>query len=114
MSQASDPPHLTRRSIAAAVTLVQKRLGAERHARVQGLRGSARAAYLAALYRARPRPMLVLAPIAAAAETLAADLNFWLGEEAASSVLRKRVHVMPAWDVSPFAPVAPAGPGTGT
>ena len=56
MSQASDP-NPTRRSIAAAVTLAQKRLGAERHVRVQGLRGSARAAYLAALYRAQPRPM---------------------------------------------------------
>ena len=107
MSQPADP-NPTRRSIAAAVTLVQKRLDADRHARVQGLRGSARAACLAALYRARPRPMLVLAPSAGAAETLAADLNFWLGEEAASSVLRKRVHVMPAWDVSPFAPMSPS------
>ena len=111
MSQSSDPKP-TRRSIAAAVTLVQKRLAAERHARVQGLRGSSRAAYLAALYRAAPRPLLVLAADAGAAETLAADLLFFLGEEPALSVLRKCVHVMPAWDVSPFAPVSPE-PGDG-
>jgi len=107
MSQSSDPSP-TRRGTAAAVTFVQKRLAAERRARVQGLRGSSRAAYLAALYRAAPRPLLVLAPDAGAAETLAADLHFFLGEEPALSVLRKRVHVLPAWDVSPFAPVSPS------
>jgi len=107
MSQASDPSP-TRRSIASAVTLAEKRLAAERRARVQGLRGASRAAYLAALYQAKPRPMLVLAADAGAADTIAADLHFFLGEERASSVLRKRVHVMPAWDVSPFAPVSPS------
>ena len=80
MSQASEPIP-TRRSTASAVTLVRTRLAAERQARVQGLRGSSRAAYLAALYRAAPRPFLVLAADAGAAETLAADLHFFLGEE---------------------------------
>ncbi|MEW6271568.1 MAG: transcription-repair coupling factor [Thermodesulfobacteriota bacterium] len=98
----------SRRSLAAAITLVQKRLGTQREARVQGLRGSARAAFVAALHRALPRPIVVLAPDAGAAETLASDLHFFLGEEPAQSALRKRVHVLPAWDVSPFAPISPS------
>src|SRR4051794_462039 len=107
MSQATEQKQ-SRRSVAAAVGLVRDRLARERRALVQGLRGSSRAAYLAALYRAAPRPLLVLTPSASAAETLAADLHFFLGEEPALSVLKKRVHVMPAWDVSPFAPVSPS------
>lgn len=92
---------------AAAETLAGQLRGPSRAA-VGGLRGPARAALLASLWHAAPRPMLVVAPDAQAAETLAQDLIFFLGEVEAGSALERRVHVLPGWDVAPFAPVSPS------
>jgi transcription-repair coupling factor (superfamily II helicase) len=96
------------RSLAAAVDLAARTLAGAPRARVQGLRGPARAAFVAALHRRGPRPTLVVARDAKEAEALAQDLHFFLGEEPSSEALRKRIHVLPAWDVAPFSPISPS------
>ncbi|HYC21205.1 MAG TPA: transcription-repair coupling factor [Candidatus Bathyarchaeia archaeon] len=96
------------RALASAVALVRERLDREPRARVQGLRGVARAAFLAALDHTAPRPLLVVTARAQDAETLASDLRFFLGEGQTFDALRKRVHVLPAWDMAPFAPMSPS------
>ena len=95
-------------STVAAAEKLALELRAPGRASVGGLRGPARAALLASLWHAAPRPMLVVAPDARAAEALAQDLVFFLGEVEAGSALERRVHVMPGWDVAPFAPVSPS------
>ncbi len=102
------PDGTARRGVSAATSLVRRQLAEERRGRVQGLRGPARAAFLASLYGAEPRPLVVVTPDAASAEALATDLHFFLGEQPGISALGKRVHVLPAWDVSPFAPMSPS------
>lgn len=75
---------------------------------VAGLAGPARAALIALLAEQRPRPMLVLVADARAAETLARDLRFFLGEEDAGIASAGRVHIFPAWDTAPFAGLSPS------
>jgi transcription-repair coupling factor (superfamily II helicase) len=75
--------------------------------RVAGLRGSAPALALARLLGERPRPVLVVAPDAAAAEAFAADLRFFAGDREASGPLGRRVHYLPGWEVPPFEPLSP-------
>ena len=96
------------RGLTAVAARVAERLTRERAGSVQGLHGPARAALLAALYQHSPRPMLVVAADARAAESLAQDLHFFLGEEPGGDALRKRVHVLPGWDVAPFSPMSPS------
>jgi len=83
-------------------------LGRERRTEVGGIRGPARAAFVAALARTLPRPLLVLAASTREAELLAQDVHFFLGEATDVDVLHKRVHVLPAWDTPPFAPMSPS------
>jgi transcription-repair coupling factor (superfamily II helicase) len=75
---------------------------------VAGLAGPARAALIALLAEQRPRPMLVLVADARAAETLARDLRFFLGEGDAGIASVGRVHIFPAWDTAPFAGLSPS------
>ncbi len=75
---------------------------------VAGLAGPARAALIALLAEQRPRPMLVLVADARAAETLARDLRFFLGEGDAGISSPGRVHIFPAWDTAPFAGLSPS------
>jgi transcription-repair coupling factor (superfamily II helicase) len=96
------------RALPSIARRVVERLGRSPAGAVEGLHGPARAAFLAALYREAPRPMLVVAADSRAAESLAQDLHFFLGEEPGGDALRKRVHVLPAWDVAPFAPMSPS------
>src|SRR5262249_22326123 len=42
------------------------------------------------------------------AESLASDLRFFLADESSFDALRKRVHVLPGWDMAPFAPMSPS------
>jgi hypothetical protein len=96
------------RGLTAVAARVAESLTRERAGSVQGLHGPARAAFLAALYQHSPRPILVVAADARAAEPLAQDLHFFLGEEPGGDALRKRVHVLPGWDVAPFSPMSPS------
>jgi len=76
--------------------------------RVSGLRGSAPALALAQLLAERRRPILVVAPDAAAAEAFAADLRFFAGDREASGPLGRSIQHLPGWEVPPFEPLSPA------
>jgi transcription-repair coupling factor (superfamily II helicase) len=75
--------------------------------RVQGIQGGARAFVIARVAASRHRPMLVLAPSASDAEDLYDDLAFFLGEERDLPPLRKRLHLLPSWEVLPFEKLSP-------
>ncbi len=98
---------------AAAPSLAElvERLAADGGAprvRVSGVRGSAPPLAVARLFARRPRPILVLLATALEAESFAADLRFFLGDEAATGPLARRVHYLPGWEVPPFEPLSPA------
>ncbi|MDG2305947.1 MAG: transcription-repair coupling factor [Candidatus Binatia bacterium] len=105
----TDPSDMIgRRSIEGAVARVAARLPDERRVKVAGARGPARAALVAQLARFLSRPLLVFAANVGEAELLAQDLRFFLGEANDADLLRKRVHVFPAWDTAAFAPMSPS------
>ncbi len=95
-------------SVEAVVARVAARLDDDRRVRMSGVRGPARAAAVAALARRLKRPLLVFAATAAEADLLAQDIRFFLGESAEAELGDKRVHVLPAWDTAPFAPMSPS------
>jgi transcription-repair coupling factor (superfamily II helicase) len=75
--------------------------------RVQGLQGGARA-FLLSLVAAKPRrPILIVAPGANDAENLYDELAFFLGEDRSLPPLRKRLHLLPSWEVLPFERLSP-------
>ena len=74
--------------------------------RVQGIQGGARAYALAQLAAKANRPIIALAASAQAAESLYDDLAFFLGEERGAP-LRKRLHLLPSWEVLPFEKLSP-------
>jgi len=76
--------------------------------RLTGLRGSASALLLARFHTAHPRPIVVLAADAAAAEAFATDVTFYRGDRPALGPLERRVHVLPGWEVPPFESISPA------
>jgi transcription-repair coupling factor (superfamily II helicase) len=75
--------------------------------RVQGLQGGARAFVLSLVAATRQRPMLIVAPSANDAEALHDDLAFFLGEDRSMPPLRKRLHLLPSWEVLPFERLSP-------
>jgi len=75
--------------------------------RVQGLQGGARAFVLARLLERLTRPLLVIAPGARQAENLLDDLSFFLGEPRDLPSWRKRLHLLPSWEVLPFENLSP-------
>lgn len=95
-------------SLEGAVAQVAIRIADEARVRVAGARGPARAAFVAQLARYLSRPLLVFAVDVREAELLAQDIRFFLGEPAEAELTRKRVHVLPAWDTAPFAPMSPS------
>lgn len=95
-------------SLERAVAQVASRVVEEPRVRVSGARGPSRAAFVAQLGRYLARPLLVFAATAREAEVLAQDVRFFLGEEADVDLAQKRVHVFPAWDTAPFAPMSPS------
>ena len=76
--------------------------------RVQGLKGGARPFFLFRLLRAAPRPALVIAADAKAAERLAADLRFFFEEADDAPPFARRIHYLPSWEVTPFEDLSPA------
>jgi transcription-repair coupling factor (superfamily II helicase) len=75
--------------------------------RVQGLQGGARAFVLSLVAAQCRQPMLVVAPSTNEAENLYDDLAFFLGEERSLPPLRKRLHLLPSWEVLPFEKLSP-------
>jgi transcription-repair coupling factor (superfamily II helicase) len=80
---------------------------AERPWRVFGLRGGARAYFVARFLAVSPRPSVVVAATAAEAESWLADLRFFLGEDEDRPALDRRVHGFPPWDTEPLSGVSP-------
>ena len=76
-----------------------------RSLRIAGLRGAARALFLARCLTLRPAPTLCVLPSAEAADAFADDLRFFLGSESSAG---KRVHLYPAWDAPPFEGLSPS------
>jgi len=75
--------------------------------RIQGLQGGARA-YVLSLVAARVRrPILAITSSAHEAEKLYDDLLFVLGEERSLAPFRKRLHLLPSWEVLPFENLSP-------
>ncbi|HXG50558.1 MAG TPA: transcription-repair coupling factor [candidate division Zixibacteria bacterium] len=75
--------------------------------RIQGLQGGASAYVLALIAAVQRRTMLVVAPTPSSAENLYHDLAFFLGEEPSLNPLRKRLHLLPPWEVLPFEKLSP-------
>ena len=75
--------------------------------RIQGLQGGARA-YVLALAAARlRRPILAITSSTREAEKLYDDLLLFLGEERSLAPFRKRLHLLPSWEVLPFEKLSP-------
>ena len=53
------------------------------------------------------RPILAVTPLAAEAEALAQEVAFFLGETMGSDTPSRRVHLLPAWELKPFAHLSP-------
>jgi transcription-repair coupling factor (superfamily II helicase) len=75
--------------------------------RIQGLQGGARAFVLARVAERIKRPLLIITANANQAENLYDDLSFFLGEERALPPFRKRLHLLPSWEVLPFEKLSP-------
>jgi transcription-repair coupling factor (superfamily II helicase) len=75
--------------------------------RAQGLQGGARAFVLSLVGAHSRRPILIVAPNANEAENLYDDLAFFLGEGASLPPLRRRLHLLPSWEVLPFESLSP-------
>ena len=75
--------------------------------RIQGLQGGARAYVLALAAESARRPVLVISPTARQAEDLYTDVSFFLGEDSTLPPVRKRLHLLPPWEVLPFEKLSP-------
>jgi transcription-repair coupling factor (superfamily II helicase) len=75
--------------------------------RLQGLQGGARAYLLALAAESARRPILVISASAREAENFYSDLVFFLGEDSVLPPVRKRLHLLPSWEVLPFEKLSP-------
>ena len=75
--------------------------------RISGLQGSAKAYAVFLAARRLDAPLVVLAPTVKEAERLYLDLSFFLGEEAGSPPLERRLQLFPGWDILPFESLSP-------
>jgi transcription-repair coupling factor (superfamily II helicase) len=73
--------------------------------RVAGLRGAARAFFLAQCLRRTPTPTVCLLASPQEAETFAEDLHFFLGNE---KKLAQQLSLYPSWDVPAFEGISPS------
>ena len=72
---------------------------------MSGLSGSARALFIAGLWQALRRPLIVVTPQDRAVETLATDINYFHAELNTSGA--NRVCPFPAWETDPYAGLTP-------
>ena len=75
--------------------------------RISGLHGSAKAYAVFLAARHLDCPLVVLMPTVKEAERLFLDLSFFLGEEAVTRPLERRLHLFPGWDILPFESLSP-------
>lgn len=100
------PSHLAPLSSAVQQTLLTLRAPhPTSRLRIAGLRGAARAFFLARCLEQVSLPTLCLLPSSEAAEAFADDLRFFLQ---AKNEEERLVHLYPAWDVPPFEGLSPS------
>ncbi|HTN69501.1 MAG TPA: transcription-repair coupling factor [Methylomirabilota bacterium] len=75
--------------------------------RLQGLQGSARSYVISLVAENCRRPFLIVSSSARDAENLYDDLVFFSGENPSLPPLRKRLHLLPSWEVLPFEKLSP-------
>ncbi len=96
------------RSLKEAIAELEARLkaGTERHFPVMGLKGAAGPLLLREAMLMLRRPILAVTPLSAEAETLAAEVKFFLGQTPAGSA-EHAVYLHTGWDVTPLARMSP-------
>ena len=72
-----------------------------------GLKGAAGALMLREAVLALNRPILVVTASAREAEALASETSFFLDEASERDPVERRVHLLPAWEIKPFAHLSP-------
>jgi transcription-repair coupling factor (superfamily II helicase) len=98
------------RSLKEAVSELKARLETGQYRRVPmlGLKGAAQALALREAALTLNRPILAIAPRPAEAESLAAELGFFLDEPAQADPVSRRVHLLRGWELKPLAQLSPA------
>jgi len=81
--------------------------GSERHFPVMGLKGAAAPLMLREAVLALNRPLLAVTPLSSEAESLAAEMAFFLGQAPGAGALENQIHLHTGWEVTPFARISP-------
>ena len=97
------------RSLKEAASELRARLdgGGARRFPLMGLKGAAGALMLREAALGLGRPILVVTPLAREAEALASEVGFFLDEPPERDPVERRVHLLPAWELKPFAHLSP-------
>ena len=97
------------RSLKEAASELKARLdgGGERRFPLMGLKGAAEALMLREAALGLGRPILVVTALASEAEALAGEVGFFLDQPPERDPLARRVHLLPAWELKPFAHLSP-------
>ncbi len=98
------------RNLKEAVGELKARLdsGDYRRIPVLGLKGAAQSLMLREAVLSFDRPILAIAPQAAEAESIAAELGFFLDEPPDADAVSRRVHLLRGWELKPLAHLSPA------
>jgi transcription-repair coupling factor (superfamily II helicase) len=99
-----------RRSLKEAIDELKARLKTAEARRfpVSGLKGAAFALLMREAVLGLERPIVAVAPCAREAEALAGEVALFLGDEGGNEALARMVHLLPAWEAPPLAPVSPS------
>jgi transcription-repair coupling factor (superfamily II helicase) len=97
------------KSLKEAASELQARLelGSDRRFPLMGLKGAANALMIREAASCLARPLLVVTSLASEAETLAHETAFFIGESLDQDAPSRRVHLLRAWELKPFAHISP-------
>jgi transcription-repair coupling factor (superfamily II helicase) len=97
------------RSLKEAASELKARIatgGAQRFP-IMGLKGASNALMLREAALAIDRPIVAITAMASEAEALAAEVSFFLDQSTDADAARCKVHLLPGWEVRPFAHLSP-------
>jgi transcription-repair coupling factor (superfamily II helicase) len=97
------------RSLKEAASELKARVerSGERRFPIMGLKGAANALMIREAALTMDRPLVVITPQAAQAETLATELGFFLDQPFEADAAQSKVHLLPTWELRPFAQLSP-------
>jgi transcription-repair coupling factor (superfamily II helicase) len=97
------------RSLREAASELKARIdaGNERRFPVMGLKGAANALMLREAALTLERPIVAVTPLASEADALASELALFLDQPADRDSAHCRMHLLPAWELRPFAHLSP-------